>query len=171
MSVSKKIFVKINKMFKKKIKLTFFAALISVVCFGCSGNSESNSAKNNNGNQSTAPINKPANLQPTVAGSNLPATDNSAVNINKGAKTPPAANQPTPKIGSGGDDLALFAQARSAFSSDPELLNGVIIEIKEGNATLSGKVPSEEKKKKAEQLVQNINGIKSVKNNIGVSKK
>lgn len=81
----------------------------------------------------------------------------------------PAVNQPTTKIGSGGDDFALFMQVRGAFGADQELINGVIIEIKEGNASLSGKVPSEEKKKKAEQLVQNINGIKSVKNNIRVA--
>jgi hypothetical protein len=170
MSVSKKLFIKINKMFKNKIKFTFFAALISIFCFGCSGNSESNSAKNNNGNQSTTPVNKPADLPPTIATSNLPTTNNPAATSNKGAKPLPATNQPTPKIGSGGDDFALFMKARGALSSEPEILNGIVIEIKEGNATLSGKVPSEEKKKKAEQIVQNISGIKSVKNNISVAK-
>jgi len=156
-------------MFKKTNNLTFFVVLMSVVYFGCSGTSESDSAKNNIGNQSTAPVNKPANLPPPM-NSNLPATNNPAVNMNRGAKTLPVTKEPTPKIGSGGDDLALFTQVRGAISSDPELINSVIVEIKEGSATLSGKVPSEEKKKKAEQLVQNINGIKSVKNNISVSK-
>ncbi len=100
---------------------------------------------------------------------NTPATSNNqTANANRNVKPVPAANMPSPKIGSGGDDLALFAQVRNALSADPELINGVIVEIKEGNATLTGKVPSEEKKKKAEQLVQNINGIKSVKNNVRV---
>jgi hyperosmotically inducible protein len=162
----------INTMFKNKFKITFFSVLVSVVCFGCSGTSESNSAKISNGNQSTAALNKTANLPATpatAANSNLPAANNQTVN-NTGAKTQPAANQPAPKIGSGGDDFSLFMQVRNSYNSDPEIINGVIVEIKEGNVTLSGKVPSEEKKKKAEQLAKNINGIKSVKNNITVSK-
>jgi BON domain len=160
-------------MFKKNHKTTFSIILISSICFSCSGNSESNTAKNNNGNQTIAVTNSNAALPTTPAAAvnnNLPAaSSNQAANANKGFKPAPAANQPTPKIGSGAGDLALFTQVRGAFSSDPELLNGVIIDIKEGNAALSGRVPSQEKKKKAEQLVQNITGIKSVKNNISVS--
>jgi BON domain len=156
-------------MFKKNFKITFFSVLVSVVCFGCSGTTESNTAKNNNANKSTAPLNNTANLSPTVANSNSPAANNQTTNSN-GAKTQPAANQPTPKIGSGGDDFSLFMQVRNTYNSDPELINSVIVEMKEGNVTLSGKVPSEEKKKKAEQLAQSVKGVKGVKNNITVSK-
>jgi BON domain len=159
-------------MFKKKFKITFLSALVSIVCFGCSGTTESNSTKISNVNQSTAPLNNTANLSPTsptVANGNSPAANNQTTN-NSGAKTQPAANMPTPKIGSGGDDFSLFMQVRSTYNADPELVNSVIVEIKEGNITLSGKVPSEDKKKKAEQLAQSVKGVKSVKNNITVSK-
>lgn len=157
--------------FKKKYKLTFSAILVSTVFLGCSGASESNQTKTNNANQSTAALNNtvplPSNT-PSVAGVNSPASNNPS-NVNKNSKPMPAANMPTPKIGSGGDDMALFTQVRGALGADPELINSVIVEIKEGNASLSGKVPSEEKKKKAEQLVRNINGIKSVKNDLRVA--
>jgi len=160
-------------MFKKNHKLTFSVILISSICFGCAGASETNSAKDTTGNRSTAVTNTNAALPaaPAAAGNgNLPAaSSNQTANLSKDPKPAPAVNQPAPKIGSGGDDLSLFTQVRSGFSSDQELLNGVIVEIKEGNATLTGKVSSEEKKKKAAQLVQNVNGIKSVKNNIRVA--
>jgi hypothetical protein len=161
-------------MFKKNHQIIFSVILISGFCFGCSGASEFNSAKNNGGNQPTVVANTNAAALPsapvTAVNVNSPAaSNNQTANVNKGVKNLPAAKEPMTKIGSGGDDLALFAQVRSAFSADPELFNGVIVEIKEGRAALSGKVSSEEKKKKAEQLVQNISGIKSVKNNVRVA--
>ena len=158
-------------MFKINHKIIFSAALIASFCFGCSGTAGTNSAANTDRIQSNAVSNN--NAVPTtpasVVNNNAPAmSSNQTANANRGMKPAPAANMPTPKIGSGGDDLALFAQVKSAFSADQELFNGVIVEIKEGNATLTGKVSSEEKKKKAEQTVQNVNGIKSVKNNVRV---
>ena len=157
-------------MFKKNHIIIISAALISSFCFGCSGNAEPNSAATNNRNQPTAVSNNNAASTPAaLTNGNTPAiSSNQTANANRNMKPVPAANMPTPKIGSGGDDLALFAQVKSAFSADQELFNGVIVEIKEGNATLTGKVPSEEKKKKAEQIVQSVNGIKSVKNNVRV---
>ena len=161
-------------MFKKNYKLTFSATLISIIGFGCSAAPESNSAKTGNTNQAVVVSNNnaaPPSTPTAVVDANSPAANNNqTANVSRAARTPPGAvNQPVPKIGSGGDDLSLFAQVRNAFSADPELFNGVIVEIKEGNAVLSGKVTSAEKKKKAEQLVQSINGIKSVKNIVVVA--
>jgi osmotically-inducible protein OsmY len=81
----------------------------------------------------------------------------------------PDVKEHNPQIGSGGGDMFLFTQVRSALSSDKELFNTVIVEIKEGNATISGNVKSEAQKAKAAQLVQSVNGIKSVKNNLRVT--
>lgn len=156
--------------FKKNYKPTFFAFLISTVCFGCSSSATTNdTTKNNNINQSTAVSNinaLPSNT-PAVINGNLPASSNSTVN--KNSKPLPSANISSPKIGSGGNDMALFMQVRGALGADSDLVKGVIVEVKEGNASLSGKVPSEEKKKKAEQLVRSINGIKNVKNDLQVA--
>jgi osmotically-inducible protein OsmY len=160
-------------MFKNNFRIILSAVSISVFCFGCAGTTETNSAKNNNADQSVVISNNNVSLPATPAAAvnnNFPAaSNNQTANMNKGSKPAAAVNQPTPKIGRGGDDMSLFTQVRSAFAADQELFNGVIVEIKEGNATLSGKVSSEEKKKKAEQLAQSIAGIRSVKNNVRVA--
>lgn len=115
----------------------------------------------NNNNISDNPTNAPA---PSV---NNISTTTTAGKDNKKPAT--SVKEPTPQIGTGGDDMSLFMQARGALSSDNELINAVILEIKEGNVTLNGKVSSEAQKAKAAQLVQSVKGIKSVKNNLRVS--
>jgi osmotically-inducible protein OsmY len=81
----------------------------------------------------------------------------------------PPANMPTPQIGSGGNDFYLFTQARAALNADAELkAANIIVDIRQGVATLSGEVKSSEQKSKAEQLVQAA-GLKTVKNQLRVS--
>lgn len=146
--------------------------LTAIVLSGCANQSESQTAKTDNINKApTAAVNN------NSISANPPNTSTSSVNnvsttttADKDNRKPlPAVKEPTPQIGSGGDDLSLFTQARAALSSDKELINAVIIEIKEGNVTLSGKVSSEAQKAKAAQLVQSVKGIKSVKNNLRAS--
>ncbi len=153
--------------------------LVSIVLTGCSRSSEPDVAKTDNANQSLAVSNNNINQAAVLNNTNVhagspnastPMVSNSAASIvNKDEKTLPPVKAPTPNIGSGGSDIFLFTQARGALSSDKELLNAVIIEIKEGNVTLTGKVSSEDQKTKAGRLVQNVAGIKSVKNNLRVS--
>jgi hypothetical protein len=145
--------------------------LTAVVFSGCAKQTESQAAQTGSINKAPTAANNnnisanPANV-PVAPVSNISTT----TSANKDNKKPaPAAKGPTPQIGTGGDDMSLFAQARGALSADKELLNAVIIEIKEGNATLSGKVSSEAQKTKALQLVTGVKGIKSVKNNLRVS--
>jgi hypothetical protein len=81
----------------------------------------------------------------------------------------PPAKMPTPRIGSGGNDLFLFTQARAAVNADPELrAANLIIEVKEGVVTLSGTVASAALKAKAEQLARGA-GTKDVRNQLRVS--
>lgn len=154
--------------------------LVSTVLPSCSKNPEPDFAKTDNVYQSPATSNNNINHSPAVlnninvhAGSpnaSTPMVNNTAASIvNKDEKALPPVKAPTPNIGSGGSDMFLFTQARGALSSDKELSNAVIIEIKEGNVTLTGKVSSEDQKTKAARLVQNVTGIKSVKNNLRVS--
>ncbi len=149
--------------------------LISIILSGCSKNPEPDVAKTANTNQ----LITASNNNNVVANSNVPANppntpttivnNTSAPIVNKDKKSTPPVKEPVPQIGSGGGDLFLFTQVRGALSSDTELLNAVIVEIKEGNATLTGNVSSEAQKTKAGQLIQSVNGIKSVKNNLRVS--
>lgn len=79
------------------------------------------------------------------------------------------AKMPPPRIGSGGNDLFLFTQARAAVNADPELrAANLIIEVKEGVVTLGGTVASAALKMKAEQLAAAA-GPKAVRNQLRVS--
>lgn len=159
-------------MIKKKSETIITVTLISIslILSGCSRNDAPDTVKVNNANQvSAAPGNSSVLTNENIP-ANLPAAaPTSAANTDKKSSSPPA-NLPTPKIGSGGGDMFLFTQVRGALSSDPELLNAVIVEIKDGSATLTGSVSSEAQKAKAGQIVQGVNGVKSVKNNLRVSK-
>ncbi len=174
--------LKVKMFFKKKSEImpALILILVSIVLLGCSKNPEPDVAKTGSVNQSPAALNNNINQSPAVlnnnnvhAGSPNASTpivnDTAASTVNKDKKPLPPVKAPTPNIGSGGSDIFLFTQARGALSSDKELSNAVIIEIKEGNVTLTGKVSSEEQKTKAGRLVQNVTGIKSVKNNLRVS--
>ncbi len=169
--------LEIKMMVKKKSGLApaVILTLFSIVLSGCSKNPEPEVAKTGNTNQSTAALNNTNVPAINSVSANPPNTPASIVNNtstpigNKGNKSLPPVKDPTPQIGSGGGDLSLFTEVRGALSSDQELLNAVIIEIKEGNATLTGNVSSVAQKTKAGQLVQAVKGVKSVKNNLRVS--
>lgn len=155
--------------------------LLSILLFGCSGNTEVARTDNTTqapttSNNNNAPVNNNVNVlvnnnvAPNQSNASTPLVSNaSAPTLNQNKKSAPTVNQPSAQIGSGGGDMFLFTQVRGALGSDKELLNAVIVEIKEGNATLTGSVSSEAQKTKAAQLVQSVNGIKSVKNNLRVS--
>ena len=164
-------------MFRKKIETVSAIVLIlsAIVLSGCgAAQSSSETAKNDNASRMPATA---AAVNSNNTSANPPSAQTSVVNnnsapaavANKDRKTAPAVKEPTPQIGSGGDDMSLFTQARGALSSDKELASAVIIEIKEGNVTLNGAVSSAAQKAKAAQLVQGVKGIKSVKNNLRVS--
>jgi hypothetical protein len=76
------------------------------------------------------------------------------------------------KIGSGSDDLWLWAKARSSLATADGLTDSIIkVDVERGVITLSGKVADNTRRTKAEQVVKGIEGVKSVKNRIKVAKK
>ncbi len=93
----------------------------------------------------------------------------SPASASRGAGSAPPAKMPTPRIGSGGNDLFLFTQARGAINNDPDLKTAnVVVEVKEGVVTLSGTVASAALKSKAERLVRDVRP-KEVSNQLRVS--
>jgi hyperosmotically inducible periplasmic protein len=97
------------------------------------------------------------------------AQGTSPASASRGANGAPPAKMPTPQIGSGGNDLFVFTQARAAVNADPELkAANLIIEVKEGVVTLSGTVASAALKAKAEELARGA-GPKNVRNQLRVS--
>jgi osmotically-inducible protein OsmY len=82
----------------------------------------------------------------------------------------PNVSAPTPQVGTGASDLFLFTQARAALEADVELkAANIVIDVKGGLLTLSGKVANAEQKSKVEQLVRALDGVKAVKNQLRVS--
>ncbi|HEX8367736.1 MAG TPA: BON domain-containing protein [Pyrinomonadaceae bacterium] len=162
-------------MIRKKITIAPVIILILtaiVLSAGCAKQTESQAARTESVNKAPTAANNnnisanPPNVPPPV--NNISTTATTAAGKDN-RKPSPAVKELAPQIGSGGDDMSLFTQTRGVLSADKELINAVIIEIKEGNVTLNGKVSSEAQKAKAAQLVQSVKGIKSVKNNLRVS--
>ena len=148
--------------------LTIFLFLGTSIAFqGCGQTSDTNSnlAKNSNSNLAVNAVNM-SNSNSAMNISNTVQNGNSAANANK--KTSPQVVVPPPKIGTGANDMVIFTQIRAKLAEDKDLINNVIVELKEGNATMTGKVLSIEHKEKAEQLIKSVQGTKTVKNNLTV---
>lgn len=165
--------------------------LAALILAGCSQINETETAANANANQMTTTnldsdntsVVPAANMTPnsddtatdssnnnmTTGGSNDQMQTAEKKNLNKDKKPSPPANMPTPVIGSGGQDFFLITQIRGALKADEKLADAVVVEIKEGNITLNGNVANEDQKKKAEQIVRGIKGVKSIKNNLRIS--
>jgi osmotically-inducible protein OsmY len=65
------------------------------------------------------------------------------------------------------DDAAVTARVKSALLADAQV-NGLQIDVdtSAGTVTLTGNVPSAAAKQRAEQLAQNIQGVRTVRNNL-----
>lgn len=74
------------------------------------------------------------------------------------------------KIGSGADDLWIWTKARAALATAEDLRDSTIsVDVDNKVVTLNGTVPSQPQKAKAEQVARDVEGVKSVKNNLQVS--
>jgi osmotically-inducible protein OsmY len=142
--------------------------LAALVFAGCEKTGDTNTSSSNtsvaaNGNANLPPS---APIATATVNSNMPA-NNSTTNEVPGRR---ASKDPEPKIGAGGSDFSLFTLARAALNADGELkTSNIVVDIKDGNATLTGNIASAEQKSRAEQLVRAVAGIKSVKNQLNIS--
>jgi osmotically-inducible protein OsmY len=68
------------------------------------------------------------------------------------------------------DDL-LYDEIRSKLAADQVVKGGAIeVEVHDGVVVLKGKVEEERQKDKAEKVAKKVNGVKSVKNEIVLSR-
>lgn len=75
------------------------------------------------------------------------------------------------KIGAGADDLWIWTKARTALAAADDLRDSTInVDVENNVITLSGTVPAEAQKAKAEQVARGIEGVASVKNQISVGR-
>ena len=171
-------------MIKKKsgILLTIISISIAVVLSGCTTQTDTTAGNANKvvaNNANTAVVLPNNSVQENTTQTAVTPPDGSASSNNSptadmdqpsNKKTATkAANDPTPEIGSGANDMLLVIQARNALAKEDKKLDVVIVDSKEGNVVLTGKLPTAADKAKAGQIVQGIKGIKAVKNDITVS--
>jgi osmotically-inducible protein OsmY len=65
------------------------------------------------------------------------------------------------------DDAAIHTKVTAALINDPVVsTRSIDVDVNRGNVTLSGAVNGEVVKKKAEDIVRGIEGVRSVKNNL-----
>lgn len=103
--------------------------------------------------QKAAPPNAPVMIPPPVSASATPR------------RGPP----PTPEISTGGNDLFLFKSVRAVLDGTSEVPGAQItINLKDGAVVLTGTVDNATQKARAEQLVKQVSGVKSVKNELRV---
>jgi len=74
------------------------------------------------------------------------------------------------KIGTGSEDLWIWTKTRAALAYADDLQDVTInIGVDNNVVTLSGTVPSDAQKAKAEEIARSIEGVKSVQNDLTVS--
>ena len=67
------------------------------------------------------------------------------------------------------DDTAVLAKAKAALVNDPVVSGMAInVDVREGVVSLSGAVNGDVAKRKAEEIVRGVDGVRGVQNNIVV---
>jgi hypothetical protein len=80
------------------------------------------------------------------------------------------AKQSGRKVGTGANDLWLWTKTRSALLAADDLRDSTIdVDVENDVVTLSGTVASNDQKARAEKVAHDIEGVKSVKNQLKVS--
>jgi hyperosmotically inducible periplasmic protein len=73
------------------------------------------------------------------------------------------------KVGAGANDLWIWTKVRAALASADDLRDSTIsVDVDNDVVTLTGTVPDQAQKSKAEQIARGIEGVGSIKNDIQV---
>lgn len=153
---------------RNKVTLTLICLALSVAVWGCE-----TTTTNTNGNSNTAVV---TNTNTSVANANTNV--NRPVNANVSREEyekdknyyEQEAKRLGRKIGSGANDLWLWTKTRSALAYADDLKDVTInVDVENDVVTLTGTVPTDKQKARAEQVAKSIEGVKSVKNDLTVS--
>ena len=106
----------------------------------------------------------------------LPSAEERAQNREKMQEKLPTANeraQNRDKVATGASNATLTTKVKSALAKEEgfKTLGKINVDSNEGVVTLKGKVESAEAKKQAEKVAKQVDGVKSVKNQLTVEKK
>lgn len=142
-----------------RIALVLSVLLLTTLVAGC------DTSTNTNGNNRNS--NSNANAQATNGNSNRGVSREDFEKTKDSVAS--QAKDLGRKIGDGADDLWIWTKTRAELATADDLRDSTInIDVEKNVVTLSGSVPAEAQKAKAEQIARGIEGVTSVKNLITV---
>ena len=153
----------------KKLIAVMTAAIVSAVFAGCSTSTNMNTnARNANMNNSAIVVNATA----TPAASNTNRWSNTNVSREDYDKNRAEyeKDKGSSTIGQGANDSWLWFKTRAALLTTSDLRESTInVDVVNDVVTLKGTVETAAQKTKAEQVAKDIDGVKSVKNELKVA--
>ena len=144
-------------------------AALAMLAVGCDNTANTNTA-NRNAN-ANANANAAATATPVVANnnSNRRAPTREEYDRDK-ARYDREARESGRKVGSGANDGWLWVKTRFDLATADDLRDSTIdVDVDNGVVTLTGTVPSNTQKARAEQIVTPVEGVKSVRNQLKVA--
>ena len=151
-----------------KINLSLPAVIIMLavtLIAGCETANNTNRNANLNGHAPAANRNEHSNANQTERGISREDFEKTKDRIAQQAK------DLGHKVGKGADDLWIWTKTRTALAAAEDLSDTTIsVDVDNGAVTLTGTVPTDAQKAKAEQVTRNIEGTKSVKNELNVTR-
>ena len=154
---------------RRRIEGLILLVALAILAVGCDNTANTNTA-NRNAN-ANANANAAATATPVVANnnSNRRAPTREEYDREK-ARYDREARESGRKVGSGANDGWLWVKTRFDLATADDLRDSTIdVDVENGVVTLTGTVPSNTQKARAEQIVTPVEGVKSVRNQLKVA--
>ena len=154
---------------RRRIEGLILLAALATLVAGCDS---ANRNANANANANAATANANATATPAVANANTNANRRAPTREEYDrdkARYDREARESGRRVGSGANDGWLWVKTRFDLATADDLRDSTIdVDVDNGVVTLTGTVPSNAQKARAEQLVTVVEGVKSVKNQLRV---
>ena len=154
---------------RRRIEGLILLGAIAVLVAGCDNAANRNANANANAN-ATANANVAASPSPAVATANDNRRAPTREEYDRDrARYDREARESGRRVGTGANDGWLWVKTRFDLATADDLRDSTIdVDVENGVVTLSGTVPSNAQKARAEQLVTVVEGVRSVKNQLRV---
>ena len=153
---------------RRRIEGLLLLVALAVLAVGCDNAANNNTANRNanaNANATATATATPA----AVANTNRRAPTREEYDREK-ARYDREARESGRKVGTGANDGWLWVKARFDLAAADDLRDSTIdVDVDNGVVTLTGTVPSNTQKARAEQVVTVVEGVKSVRNQLKVA--
>jgi hyperosmotically inducible periplasmic protein len=153
-----------------QIRITIATVVLAAAAGACDTTATNTNATNvNNANKNTVIVTN-ANNSNATANTNKSDRDMTRADFDKQKdKYAKEAKDAGRKIGAGADDLWIWTKTRAALAAADDLRDSTIsVDVDNNVVTLTGSVANAAQKTKAQTVAQEIEGTKSVKNQLTV---